>query len=51
VSFTEMRLDKHGRGKIEADCPDDFDYCRIFVVDSDANPAPLCDFLELEWAN
>lgn len=47
VAFAEMYLDEHGRGTIKADCPNAFDYCRIFVVGSEANPAPLCELLQL----
>ena len=47
VSLIEMDLDEHGRAELTADCPDEFAYCRIFVVGSDENPEPLCDLLEL----
>jgi len=49
VDFTTLELNEHGHGKLEASSVDSFSYCRIFVVDSDDNPAPQCDFLELLW--
>ena len=47
VDFTQLKLDAACCGELESDCPDEFAYCRIFVVGSDENPEPLCDLLEL----
>lgn len=47
VDFTQLKLDTDCCGELESDCPDEFAYCRIFVVGSDENPEPLCDLLEL----
>ena len=50
VDIITLELNQDGHGTVTADCPDDFSYCRIFVVDSDENPAPLCDLLQLNLA-
>jgi len=47
VDFTQLKLDAAYCGELESDCPDEFAYCRVFVVGSDENPEPLCDLLEL----
>ena len=47
VAFTTIKTDINGRAELTADCPDDFSYCRIFVVASAENPAPRCDLLQL----
>lgn len=47
VDFTRLKLDAACCGELESDCPDEFAYCRVFVVGSDENPEPLCDLLQM----
>ena len=47
VAFTSIETDGNRRAELEADCPDEFAYCRVFVVGSKDNPSPVCDLLQM----
>ena len=47
VAFTSIKTDGNRRAELTADCPDEFAYCRVFVVGSKDNPAPVCNLLQM----
>ena len=50
VAFTSIETDGNRRAELEADCPDEFAYCRVFVVGSKDNPSPVCDLLQMSMS-